>query len=99
MRILGSRMSSFNSFSKIVVKPLSKANHLHKNLFQILTLIAYFEFLRFPLQNKFTLVDKSNTVTEIFDFKHIVTTQQNSYAVFLNIALNDFADMISMHYV
>src|SRR4030067_2688357 len=77
MRILGSRMSSLSSFTKMLLKPLSIANHLCENFFQVRAAVSGFEFLWFAFDYDFAFVDECYAVAQVFHFEHVVAAEED----------------------
>src|SRR3990170_5713740 len=77
MRIFGSRISSLSSFMNMLLKPLSIANHLCENFFQVCAVVFGFEFLWFAFHYDFAFVDDCYAIAQVLNFEHVVAAEEH----------------------
>src|SRR3990170_441722 len=94
IRIFGSRTSSFSSLTRMFLKPLSIANHLRENFFEVRAAVERFQLCWFAFDDDFAFVHEGNAVAEIFNLEHVVAAQQHGYAMRLHVLFYDLPDVI-----
>src|SRR4030067_3392244 len=99
MRILWSRMSSLSSFTNMLLKPLSIANHLCENFLQVRAVVSGFEFLGFAFDYDFAFVDECYAVAQVLNFEHVVAAEEYGDVVGFYVLFDCLSDVVCVEYV